>query len=496
MSDTGCTLESLAMRSSEAATGTRTTMPACSISTTTGPTTTTTTLASADPTLQHLDAGHAATEGSILVESIPQKPAKARQQAKPKTAAAPTGAVVERGKQLSKSTGVYSWKNSNLNCNNKSQSLPAEKQVKLLGAQNTVTRKIPISSDTKRQMVEPLNRGGQSQQSPQTNSDFFNITSMGNLYSCWLKSKRNKGNSLRMQRFEADALSYLTTIQQRLRARTYTFGEYKTFTVREKKFRDVVDAPMKDRIVHWMLYQYLLPIWQPRFIHDTFGNLPGRGSHAAVNRVAQFSRKPSNQWVLQLDISKYFHSVPHAQLKERALRHIGDHDVRHLIISLIDSYRTGNNYDHLFETESLYRTNQKKGMPIGNLSSQLFANIYLNEFDHWLKETLQVKAYCRYVDDMVILGHSKEYLQQICQTIIERLAAEGITIHHKKIRIAPTASGIPFLGYAIWSHHVSAGAYLRRRYHHTLRQHESGIYDRSQALNSYKAALAHTGATI
>jgi len=98
MIDTGCALESLAMRSSEAATGTRTTMPACSISTTTGPTTTTTTLASADPTLQHLDAGHAATEGSILVESIPQKPAKARQQAKPKTAAAPTGAVVESGK--------------------------------------------------------------------------------------------------------------------------------------------------------------------------------------------------------------------------------------------------------------------------------------------------------------------------------------------------------------------------------------------------------------
>jgi len=99
MIDTGCALESLAMRSSEAATGTRTTMPACSISTTTGPTTTTTTLASADPTLQHLDAGHAATEGSILVESIPQKPAKARRQAKPKTATAPTGAVVESGKE-------------------------------------------------------------------------------------------------------------------------------------------------------------------------------------------------------------------------------------------------------------------------------------------------------------------------------------------------------------------------------------------------------------
>lgn len=327
-------------------------------------------------------------------------------------------------------------------------------------------------------------------------SDFINITSMPNLYGCWLKAKRNKSNSLRMQRFAGDALTYLTTIQTRLRERTYTFGEYKTFTVREKKFRDVVDAPMKDRIVHWMLYQYLLPIWQPRFIHDTFGNLPGRGSHAAVNRVAQFARRESNSWVLQLDISKYFYSVPHAQLKERALRYIGDHDIRQLIISLIDSYRTGDNYDHLFSAESLYRTNPNKGMPIGNLSSQLFANIYLNEFDHWLKETLQVKCYVRYVDDMVILGHSKEYLQQICEQITERLAAEGITIHPKKIRIAPVKAGIPFLGYVVWPMHISAGAYLRRRYHHTLRQHESGIYDRSQALNSYTAALSHTGATI
>lgn len=250
---------------------------------------------------------------------------------------------------------------------------------------------------------------------------------------------------------------------------------------------------MKDRIVHWMLYQYMLPIWQPRFIEDTYGNLPERGSHAAVKRLAHFTRKPSNQWALQLDISKYFHSIPHLQLKERALRYIGDHDIRQMIIKLIDSYHTGNQYDHLFNPQSLYRTNPHKGMPIGNLSSQLFANIYLNDFDHWLKETLQVKAYVRYVDDMVILGQSKEQLQHICQLIINRLAAEGITIHPNKIRLAPTSAGIPFLGYVVWPNHVSAGAHLRSRYLHSLRQHESGIYDRSQALNSYAAALAHTG---
>jgi len=507
MIDTGCALESPAMRSSEAATGTRTTMPACSISTTIGPTTTTTTLASADPTLQHLDAGHAATEGSILVESIPQDTAKARQQAKPKTAAAPTGAVVESGVIYIKIKEIR----NGLVCNvstAKSQRRKSTVYIKCdtqKDAPSSMGSKPTRSGKETRLCDVPSILSGNSRHLSHHRSgaldkrrrlsDFNVLTSLENLYSCWLKSKRSKGNSLRIQRFDADALGYLTTIQQRLRSRTYTFGPYKTFTVREKKFRDVVDAPTKDRVVHWMLYQYLLPIWQPRFIHDTFGNLLGRGSHAAVNRVAQFTRRESNTWALQLDISKYFYSVPHAQLKERALRYIGDHDIRQLIISLIESYRTGNNYDDLFAPDSLYRTNPDKGIPIGNLSSQLFANIYLNEFDHWLKETLQVKHYVRYVDDMVILGSSKEQLQQLCQIITDRLSSEGITIHPKKIRIAPTAAGIPFLGYIIWPHHISAGAYLRTRFIRTLRQHESQIYDRSQALNSYRAALAHTGAT-
>lgn len=324
-------------------------------------------------------------------------------------------------------------------------------------------------------------------------SDFHAITSLDNLFHCWLKAKRNKGSRLRIQRFEQDALNYLMTIQSKLRGRTYQYGGYKTFTVCEKKWREVVDAPMKDRIVHWMLYQYMLPIWQPRFIQDTFGNIPQRGSHAAVERLAQFTRKPCNEWVLQLDISKYFHSIPHHLLKERALRYIGDYSIRQLLIQLIDSYRTGNQYDHLFAPSSLYRTNPNKGMPIGNLSSQLFANIYLNDFDHWIKETLELKAYVRYVDDMVILGQSKEQLQCICGLITNRLASEGITIHPNKIRLAPVKAGIPFLGYVIWPNHVSAGQYLRSRYLHALRQHESGIYDRSQALNSYQAALAHTG---
>ena len=324
---------------------------------------------------------------------------------------------------------------------------------------------------------------------------FHQLTALDNLNACWQQAKKNKGGRERIQRFAEDPLRYLTTIQQRLRDRIYTFGPYKTFTVREKKFRDVVDAPMKDRIVHWMIYQTLLPIWQPRFIHDTFGNLPDRGTHAAVNRLADFCRSPASAWVLQIDISKYFYSVPHDRIKARVLRYIGDHDLHQLLTALIDSWKTDDRYDDLFPPESAFRRTAAKGMPIGNLPSQLFANIYLNEFDHWVKETLGVRHYLRYVDDMVFLGKSREELQAICAAVAAQLAEEGLTIHPKKIRLAPASAGIPWLGYVVWPNHVSAGHYIRRRYLQRLRQHESGVRDRSEALNSYRAMFEYTGAS-
>jgi RNA-directed DNA polymerase len=321
------------------------------------------------------------------------------------------------------------------------------------------------------------------------------MTELDSLFGYWRQARKSKSQSLRVQRFGNDPLRYLVTIQRQLRAREYSFGPYKSFIVREKKFRHVVDAPMKDRIVHWMLYEYMLPIWRPRFIADTFGNLPGRGTHAAVRRLADFARGEGAKWVLQLDISKYFYSVNHSLLKARVLRYIGDQDVRALLVDLIDSFRTGAEHDHLFPADGMYRQTRDKGMPIGNLSSQLFANVFLNDFDHWVKQTLGVRRYIRYVDDMVILTDTADELRAISAAIVAKLASEGLTIHPKKVRLAPVAAGVPFLGYIVWPNHISVGAYGRRRYHQRLRQHEVGGYDRTEALVSYKAMFSHTGIT-
>lgn len=323
-------------------------------------------------------------------------------------------------------------------------------------------------------------------------SDFQRITEFDNLFQCWIKAKRNKSRRSRIQAFSEDPLRYLTIIQSRLRSRQYEFGPYRYFVVREKKHRDVVDAPMKDRIVHWMLYDYLYPIWERRFIHHTYGNLKGRGTHAAIQDLAKMCRSPSAQWVLQIDISKYFYSIPHDLLKERVTRYVGDTDIRMLLEALIDSFCTDHRYDELFSPSSIYRRTHEKGMPIGNLTSQLFANIYLSPFDHWIKEVLQIRYYMRYVDDLLILGQSKEELHQYLGLIISRLEQEGLMIHPRKIRIAPVSQGIPYLGYRIWPHHISAGRRILSRYHRELRRSEMG-QGSLDTLQAYQAMLSHTG---
>lgn len=210
-------------------------------------------------------------------------------------------------------------------------------------------------------------------------------------------------------------------------------------------------------------------------------------------RLAQFCGQAEAQWVLQLDISKYFFSMQHDRLKERALRYVGDSDIRRLLAQLIDSFHTDDSYDHLFAADSAYRRTRHKGIPIGNLPSQLFANIYLAGFDRHVKEVLRVKRYIRYVDDMVFVSHSQEALRVIADQVTQVLAEDGLTVHPRKLRLAPVNAGVPFLGYVVWPAHVGAGRRIMRRYHRRLRQDAAGT-DCGAALESYRGLLMHTGA--
>ena len=328
---------------------------------------------------------------------------------------------------------------------------------------------------------------------PSARGYFHEITEISNLKRLWSKVRQSRSLQPRFIKFNERLLDYLVLIQARLRDGSFEFGPYQYFMVREKKMRSIANAPLKDRIVHWMLYEHLLAQWQRRFISHTFGNLPGRGTHLAVHQLADWARKPTLTHALQLDMSKYFSSIHHSHLRGFLLRREGNTQIRSLLEAVIDSFVSGPEFDHLFPEKSIYRQTADKGMPLGNLTSQIFANIYLNEFDHWMKESLRVPYYIRYVDDLLVLGESSKQLQVIQTAVVAKLVSYGLITNPNKSAIRRISAGVPFLGYIVWPNHISAGKYARNRYGKLLRGMEGK--DKSSAVASYRGIFKHTGAT-
>lgn len=328
---------------------------------------------------------------------------------------------------------------------------------------------------------------------PSDKEYFTHLTELASLHRYWFLVRQAKSLRPRFVKFSSKLMQHLATIQDRLRTESFEFGPYQFFTIQEKKMRSIANAPLKDRVVHWLLYEHLKQQWLRRFIPDTYGNLPGKGTHAAIQRLSTWTRKPSLKYALQIDIAKYFASVQHDYLKQQLTTREGNHHIRELLINVVESYQTGPEFDHLFPPDSAYRKNKEKGMPLGNLTSQFFANIYLNEFDHWVKETLRVKYYIRYVDDMIFLAETTAELKIIQTAITERLQQIGLTINPKKVAIRKIQHGIPFLGHLIWPNHISAGKLIKNRYAKLLRKH-NGI-QKEKSFAAYNGIFKHIGAT-
>lgn len=339
----------------------------------------------------------------------------------------------------------------------------------------------------------PKGKEAVSKPSPSQKGYFEAITEIDQLLRMWLKVRNARSILPRYVRFNENRLKNLQIIQYRLRTDTFEFGPYQYFIVKEKTRRSVANAPLKDRPPHWLLYEHLMNQWQRRFIHDCYGNLPGKGTHAAVRRLASWARKPSLTHALQIDIAKYFSSIQHAYLKKVLFEREGNSHIRILLDGVIDSFITSDEFDHLFEENSTYRLTKAKGIALGNLVSQIIANIYLNEFDHWIKETLRVKYYLRYVDDIIILGSSAEELTVLRRTIEMKLLEIGLDVNPKKTKIRKISCGIPSLGYIVWPNHISAGKRVRRQYAKKLRR--SGGKDNAGLRAAYNGIFKHTGAT-
>ncbi|MBU0530716.1 MAG: reverse transcriptase/maturase family protein [Nanoarchaeota archaeon] len=285
------------------------------------------------------------------------------------------------------------------------------------------------------------------------NNLYEKICSLENLRKAYKKARKGKSKRHYVIFFESDLQNNLLNLQKELIGLTYHPGPLKTFVIRDPKTRVISASDFRDRIVHHALCNIIEPIFDKTFIHDSYASRKNKGTHKAIERFDQFKRKITGNgrivsnskdnnmvvgYVLKADIKHYFDSVDHEVMLKIIERKIGDKKVLWLIKKILDNHNT---------------KTPGKGMPIGNLTSQIFANVYLNELDNFVKHKLRIKHYIRYLDDFVIFDRNKEKLQVYKKQIVTFLKTIKLELHSEKSTVIPLHKGINFLGFRIFYHH-------------------------------------------
>lgn len=292
---------------------------------------------------------------------------------------------------------------------------------------------------------------------------FDKITSFENLLLASEKAQKGKRLKKSTAVFNFSLEKELIKLQIELLDMTYRHGGYRDFFINDPKRRLISAAPYRDRVVHHALCNIIEPIFDKTFIYDTYACRKEKGTHSAVDRYTKFSRW--NKYVLKCDIQKYFQSIDHEILLFIVSKKIKCEKTMWLIKEVISS-RSDESYKFYFNNDDLFAPfERKRGIPIGNLTSQFFANVYLNEFDHFLKEKLGCKCYIRYVDDFVVLDDSTMRLHDVKRHMEEYLETLRLKLHERKSRIYRVRDGISFLGYRIFPTHrlLNKGNALRMR---------------------------------
>jgi len=296
------------------------------------------------------------------------------------------------------------------------------------------------------------------------------LFSLDHLYRAFLCTR--KAHPLRHATlcFEDDMVNGLREIRQQVLGAVYRFGPYRSFIVHDNKMRHVVNAPFADRVVHHVLYKYLCSMFERGFIYDSWGNRQGKGIHGGMQRAAKFSASANTAWVLQTDISKYFFSIRHDRLLEILARRIRCPRLLQLFADLLDSFHTDSSFDALFPADHPYRECHQKGLPLGNLTSQILANIYLDPFDHRVKDALGWRYYVRYVDDMVFWHKDRQQLIELRCTLEKYLRQHfGLLLRPNKTSLFPKQQGLEFLGYRIYPTHCLPRKHNQRKARRLLR---------------------------
>lgn len=275
------------------------------------------------------------------------------------------------------------------------------------------------------------------------------VTSFENLLRAYRTARRGKRTRQGVAEFGLGLEHEVLGLQRSLQEGTYQPGEYRLFTIYERKPRLIAAAPFRDRVVHHAVMQVMEPLLDRTFISDSYACRTGKGVHAAVDRYQAWSQ--TYQYVLKMDIQQYFPSIDHELLKEKLRWRIKDAGVLDLLDRLIEGSPQSTPDLCYFPRDELFTPLERRvGIPIGNLTSQFFANLYLDDLDHYIKQVLCVRPYLRYVDDMVVLGHDKTRLSEIRAAVRERLAVDRLRLHPRKAHISPVADGLNLLGYVVY----------------------------------------------
>jgi retron-type reverse transcriptase len=316
------------------------------------------------------------------------------------------------------------------------------------------------------------------------------------MLEAWHKARRGKRYKPTVAAFERNLDVELTQLYHELEDETWQPGGYRSFTVHEPKRRKISAAPFRDRVVHHALCNVIEPIYERRFIFDSYANRLGKGTHAALDRCTYFMRRYS--YVLPCDVQQFFPAIDHLILKAILQHTLADPSTIRLCEKIIDS-GIGvlvDAYDMCwFPGDDLLAATRPRGLPIGNLTSQFWANVYLNELDQFIKRELKVKAYLRYVDDFLLFADDKPTLLDWRREVIRFLQTLRLTIHEDRAQPKPVEHGIPFLGFTVYPDYRrlkrSKGIYYQQHLKSLWRDYQHGKITRMQGRASVMAWLGH-----
>lgn len=277
------------------------------------------------------------------------------------------------------------------------------------------------------------------------NSFYKNLT-FEKLLAAHYRAKKNKRNKMEVMKYELDLENNIINLMDDIKNHKYRIGKYREFKVYEPKMRIIKALPYKDRVVHqWYVEEFMKSFMVKRFIYDSYACIEGKGTHKASLQVQKYMRKMKNSYgdyyIIKCDIRKYFYNINRDILYNILKKYISDKEL-------------------LYFTRILLENNDEVGIPIGNYTSQYFANIYLNELDHYVKDKLHIKFYIRYMDDFVLLVPTKEAAKDIMNKITKYLNEKLKLELNGKSRYYPSRFGCNFCGYIIYETHIL----LRDRY--------------------------------